>query len=135
VHPDGLPDEPVPEAEVPDQHREDARPLAPGAWDASDVVPPDAADAADLRRAPADADAEKLAVPAPDVRARDAWSRRVRRFAQPARLDAAAELCTPDAVLSAEQSCAALEAAAVPQQPGARADAAQSRQVEVRQML
>jgi hypothetical protein len=30
---------------------------------------------------------------------------------QPAQADAAAELCTPDAAPSAEQSCAALEAA------------------------
>jgi len=33
---------------------------------------------------------------------------------RPAQPDGAAELCTPDAVRSAEQSCAALEAAAGP---------------------
>jgi hypothetical protein len=49
------------------------------------------------------------------------------RLAQSA---AAAELCTPDAVQSAEQSCAAPEVAAVPQQ---RADAAQPPEAAARQ--
>jgi hypothetical protein len=108
VHQDVL----VPEAEAPDPHREDAHPQASNAWGASDDAHPDATDAADLRRAWSDAGAEKLAVPALDARARDAWSRQVHRPAQRVRPDAAVELCTPDAVQSAEQSCAALEAAA-----------------------
>ena len=43
-------DEPVLEAEVPDRHRADAHPPELCAWDASDGVRLDAADAADLRR-------------------------------------------------------------------------------------
>ena len=42
AHPDGCPDELVPEAEAPGRHQADARPRAPGAWDASDGVRPDA---------------------------------------------------------------------------------------------
>ena len=102
----------VPEAEALDLHRADAHPPASNAWGASDDAHPDATDAADLRRAWSDAGAEKLADPALDARARDAWSRQAHRPAQRARPDAAGELCTPDAVQSAEQSCAALEAAA-----------------------
>jgi hypothetical protein len=56
-----------------------------------------------------------LAVLVPDDPARDASSLQlrpqVRLLVQPAQPDEAAELCTPDAVRSAEQSCAALEAA------------------------
>ena len=71
-------------------------------------------DEADLRLALADADAEKLAVPALVARARDAGFLQVRQLARSARPGAAAVLCRPDAVQSAEQSCAAPEAAADP---------------------
>ena len=111
--PDERRDELVPEAEAPDQRREDAHLLGLSASDAWDAALPGAMDAADLRREPWDADAEKLADPALDGRARDAWSRRARWFVQRARPAVAAELCTPDAVQSAEQSCAEPEAAAV----------------------
>jgi hypothetical protein len=89
--------------------------------------------AADLRRAPADAGAEKWAVPAPDDRARDAWSLQAHLSVQWERPAAAAELCTLDAVQSAEQSCAAPEAAAG-QSPQAQPDAVQPREAEVQPM-
>ena len=97
-------------------------PQAPGASDASDVAHPGAADAADLRPEPVDAGVEKLADPALGARARDAafLSLQERLSVQPAQSDAAAELCRPDAVRFAEQSCAAREAAADP--PVAQAD-------------
>lgn len=117
--PDERRDELVPEAEAPDPHREDARLLGSSASDAWDGALPDAMGAADLRREPWDAGAEKLAAPAPDGRARDAWSRRARWFVQWARPVVAEELYTPDAVQSAERSCAEPEAAAVPLEPDA----------------
>jgi hypothetical protein len=108
-------DELVPEAVAPVPPREDAHRLASNASDASDAALPDARDAADLRREPWDGGAEKLAVPALDARAQDAWSRQARWFVQRVRPAVAAELYTPAAVRSAEQSCAELEAAAVPE--------------------
>jgi hypothetical protein len=105
-------DELVPEAEALVPHREDARQLASSVSDASDAALPDAMDAADLRREPSDAGAEKLADPALDARARDAWFRQERWFVQPAPPAVAAELYTPDGVRSAEQSSAEPEAAA-----------------------
>ena len=111
---DGCRDEPVPEAAAPDLHREDAHRQAPAAWDASDGARRDATDAADLHREPSVADVEKLADLALDVRARDAWSLQARRPVQQEPLVWAAELCTPDAVQSAEQSFAEPEAAQMP---------------------
>jgi hypothetical protein len=125
---------PVPEAEALDQLREDEHPLASNAWGAWDDAHPDATDAADLHRAWSDAGAEKLAAPALDVRARDAWSQRERLSVQQARPDAAVELCTPDAVQSAEQSCGAPEAAADPS-PLVRRDAAEPREPEAQPRL
>ena len=120
-HRDEHRDELVPEAEAPDRHREDAHLPASSAWDAWDDAHPDATDAADLRRAPSDAGAGKLAGPAQDARARDAWSRQqAHPSVRSVRPDAAAELCTPDAVRSAEQSCAAQAAAAAPEPLGLR---------------
>ena len=78
-------------------------------------------DAADLRRAPLDADAGKLAGPAQDARAQDAWSRQqAHPSVRSVRPDAAAELCTPDAVRSVEQSCAEQAASAAPESLGLR---------------
>jgi hypothetical protein len=123
------------EAEAPDRHREDARLQELGAWDASDGVRRDATDAADLRRVLADADAEKLADRAPDVQALDASSTLRERWPAPwARRASAAAPCTRGAVRSAEQSCAALEAAAVRQLPVAQAGAVQ-REAAVRPTL
>jgi hypothetical protein len=107
----------VPAAEAPDLHPEDAHRLEPYAWDASDGARQDATDAADhLRRAPSGVGAERSAGLALDAQARDAWSQPERRSArcpaQRARLAAAAVLCTQVAARSAEQSCAALAAAA-----------------------
>jgi len=72
VLPDGSPDEPVPAAEALDRLRADASRWATAASDASDaalrVSRPDAADHPAL----ADADVERLAVPAPDAPERDA---------------------------------------------------------------
>jgi hypothetical protein len=74
-----------------------------------------------------------LAAPAPDAPAQDASSQPVMqsetwtRLAQSA---AAAELCTPDAVQSAEQSCAAPEVAA---DPRLQVDAAQPPEAAARQ--
>lgn len=50
--PDERRDELVPEAEAPDQHREDVHLLGSSASDASDAALPGAMDAADLRREP-----------------------------------------------------------------------------------
>ena len=83
---DGYPDELVPEAAAPDQRQEDARQQALAVWGASDGARPDVTDAADLRPAPSAADVEKLAALAPDVRAQDAQSLRVRRPVPRARL-------------------------------------------------
>jgi hypothetical protein len=93
-------------------------------------------DAADLRRVLADAGAEKLAAPEPDVRARDAWLclRELPLAPQVQRASAAAP-CTPDAVQSAEQSCGAREAAVVQRPPVAQADAARQREAAVQLML
>jgi hypothetical protein len=110
-------DVPVPEAEAPDQHRADVHLLEPCAWDASDDARLDATDAADLRREPSGVGAEKLAAPELDVRARDAWwFPPALQSALRARPDEEAELCIPDAVRSAEQSCAA-QAVAAAQKP------------------
>jgi len=118
--PDDCPDELVPEAEAPDQPPEDAHLPASSASDASDDVRPDAVDAADLRRAPLDAGAEKLAVLAPDARAQDAsFQRQAHLLVQLARPVVAAEPCTPDAAPSVEQSCAVPVASAVPKLPEA----------------
>jgi hypothetical protein len=115
AHRDGHPDELVPEADPLGPHQADVRPPVPCAWDAWDGAHPDATDEADLRPAPSGAAAEKSAVLAPDDPARDASSLQlrpqVRLLVQPAPPDEAAEPCTPDAVQSAEQSSAALEAA------------------------
>jgi len=105
-----------PAAAAPDQHPEGAPPQVPGASDASDAALRGVKDAADLRPEPGDAGVEKLVVPALDVRARVASSLSPQEClpVQPERWDAAAELCRQDAVRSAEQSCAAQEAAADP---------------------
>jgi hypothetical protein len=111
-HLDARRDVPVPEAEAPDLHQEDEHLPASSAWDASDGAHPVATGAADLRLASSDEDAEKWAVPALDVLAQDASSPLVHQSAQRARQGEVVELYTPDAVQSAEQSFAALEAAA-----------------------
>jgi hypothetical protein len=96
-------------------------PPASSAWDASDDVRPDAMDVADLRRAPSDAGAGKLAAPAQVARAQDAWSRQqAHPSARSVQPGAAAELCTPDADRSAEQSCAEQAASADPEPLGLR---------------
>jgi hypothetical protein len=118
-------DEPDPEAEAPDQLPADARLPVQNALDAWDGARRDAADAADLRcQELADVVAEKLAVRARDGRAQDAWFPQAHRSARLEQPDAAAELCTPDAVQSAAQSCAEL-AVAVGPLPQAQLDAAQ----------
>jgi hypothetical protein len=120
--------------EALDQPQEDAHLLASSAWDALDDARPDARDVADLRRAPSDADAEKLAGPAPDAQARDAWFRPQALLpAQWAPQAAAAELYTPDVVLSAEQSSAE-RAASVPKLP-VLPDAGQSLEAVTQPML
>jgi hypothetical protein len=92
--------------------------------------------AAGHRRVLADADAEKLAAPEPDVRVRDAWWCLRERWSVPwVRRASAAAPCTQDAVRSAEQSCAALEAAVVQQLPVAQPGAVRQREAEVRPML
>lgn len=55
--------------------------------------------------------AEKLAAPVQDGQALDAARRQERQTVRQALPDAAAELCTPDAVQSAERSFAEREAA------------------------
>jgi hypothetical protein len=134
-HRDGHPDELVPEADPLGPHQADAHPPVPCAWDAWDGALPDATDEADLHPAPLDAGAEKLAVRVRDVPAQDARflpeSRSVPRAQPP---DVAAALCTPDAAQSAEQSCAAPEAAAV-LSPPAQQDAAVPPEPERWQML
>jgi len=109
AHPDVL----GPEAEAPDQHRADAPLLEPCAWDAWGDAHPGAMDAADLHPEPLGEGAEKLADPELAVRARDAWwFLPVLQSALQAQQAGAAELCTRDAVRSAEQSCAAQAVAA-----------------------
>lgn len=110
MHRDGQ----APAAEAPDLHRAGAHLPEWSVSDASDDALPDARGAADLRRAPSGAGAEKLAVPALVARARAAWFLRVRRFARSASPALGAELCIPDAAPSAEQSCAVRAAAADP---------------------
>jgi hypothetical protein len=134
ARPDERRGELVPEVEAPDQPQVDEHPQASIAWDAWDDAHPDARDAADLHRALADAGAEKSAAPAPDVRAQDAWSLRARWPEQPARQGAAVELCTPDVVRSAGQSCAAPEAVVRPPLQAVPPDAARPLEPEVRQM-
>jgi hypothetical protein len=134
-HRDGHPDELVLEADPLGPHQADAHPPEPCAWDAWDGAHPDATDEADLHPVPSGAGAEKLAVRARDVPAQDAGfppERRSAPRAQPP--DVAAALCTPDAVQSAEQSCAAPEAAAV-LSPQARQVAAVPPELETWQML
>jgi hypothetical protein len=80
-------------------------------------------------------DVEKLAVLAPDARARDAQSLRVRRPGPRARLAWAAELCTLDAVQFAEQSCAEREVAQTPHWPEALPGAARPPEAAVPQRL
>jgi len=107
----------------------DAHQPEPCAWDAWDGARRDATDAADLRPASSDAGAEKSVDPALDARAQDAWSLQVHLqfhlLVRLARLAVAAELCIPDAVQSAEQSCAALGAAAGQPLQVVRPDASQ----------
>ena len=109
---DEPPDEPVLEAAPLGPHRVGALLLVLYAWDASDDARPGAMDAADLRREPWGVDAEKLAGPARDVRARGASFPLALQSALQARPLWAAELCIRDVARSAEQSCAALAAAA-----------------------
>jgi hypothetical protein len=110
AHPDGYPDAPGPEAAALDPRPGDADQSMPSASDASDVAPLDAAEAAaHQRRHLADAGAGKSAVleldalepVAPQLDAQPPPTPVVQ--AQP---DAVAELCKPDAALSAEQSFA-----------------------------
>jgi hypothetical protein len=132
---DGYPDELVPEAAAPDPRPEDARQQALAVWGASDGARPDVTDAADLHRAPPVVDAEKLAVLALVARAQDAQSLRARRPVPRARLAWAAELCTPDAVQFAEQSCAEPEAAQTPHWQQALPGEARPLEAAVRQKL
>lgn len=85
------------------------------ASDASDGVRRDEAEDAARRErlALADADAGKLAVREQACQGQDAQFPSAFRILEP--LDAVAELYTPDAVPSAEQSCAAQAAAARPE--------------------
>ena len=114
--PDGYQDELVLEAAAQVPHQGDDYPPAPAAWDASDVVRRDAAeDARHQRPAQLDAGAEKSADRARDARALDAQFRLKERWiAILAAQAAVAEPCRPDVVPSAEQSCAAREAVALP---------------------
>ena len=86
----------------------------PSAWDASDVAPLDAAEAAAHQpQHLADADAGKSAVRELDARELDALQWDAQPLPMPvvkARPDAVAELCKPDAARSAEQSFAVPEA-------------------------
>ena len=130
---DARPDEPVPEAEAPDQLRADALQSELCAWDASDGAHRDAAaDAADLRAARrhrtrtlknglsrhgTSRRGTHRAARAPDSRCTCATGA----------TDAAAALCKPDAAPSAAQSCAARAVAAAPALQAALLDAAQPR--------
>ncbi len=88
----------------------DALPRALAAWDASAGVRPDAtADEEGPRPQPVDG-VGKLAGRARDVQAQDASHHRSELSVPPAAKWAAPEPYTPDAVRSAERSCAALEA-------------------------
>ena len=95
----------------------------PNVSDAWDGVRRDEEDAAGLRRELADEGAEKLAAPALDARARDAWLLPLKArhcwLEQSASPDAAA-LCKPDEVRSAERSCAEPEAGALQERKDAR---------------
>ena len=121
---DGRRDEPALEAEAPDPLRADAHRPEPGAWDAWDGARRDAGGAADLRRALADEDAEKLAGRARGVRVQDAWFPRVLQLVLSEQPGAGAELCRPDEALSAARSCAARVVAAERLQRVAPPDAA-----------
>jgi hypothetical protein len=114
VLPDDCPGEPVPAAEGRARHRSGARPQESSAWDASVGVRPDgAADAAHrVRLALADADAGKLAGQEQGGRVQDAFPWAILRLEPQAGV---AELYKQDAVQSAEQSCAAQEAAERPE--------------------
>jgi hypothetical protein len=80
----------------------------PNVWDASDAVRPDAAaDVAHPHRALTDADAERSAGLELDVPAQVVRFPQARLLVQSEHPVAAAELCIPGAVLSAEQSCVA----------------------------
>jgi hypothetical protein len=121
---DGCPDGPGPEEGDPDRHRSAAGPWAQSAWDASDAARQDvAADVALQIPDLAVSDAEKSAAPEPDDPVPDALYPR-NCLVPPAVPDAAAVLCTPDAVQSAERSFAARGAAAFPKSPEARLDVA-----------
>jgi hypothetical protein len=132
---DGFPDERALEGAARDRHPGDEPPQELSAWDAWDGAHPDATDAAVLRPEPADAGAEKLAALARDARAQDASFRQARQPVQLERLASAAELCIPDAVQFAEQSCAELVAAPEVQRQEAELDAARLPVAAVRQML
>jgi len=111
VRPAGCPDELAPEVEDRDQHRLAAAPSGPCASDASGGVHrAEAADAAHRRRVLADVDAEKSAGQERAFRVPGAQFPLAILTLEPQ--DAAAELCTQDAVRSAERSCAAQAAAA-----------------------
>jgi hypothetical protein len=104
---DGCLAELAPEAEALDRLQADAAPSVSSASDASDAALPDAMAAADLRREPLVADAGKLAALAPDVPARDAWSRQQERSsALWALRGAVGEPYKPAAAPSVEQSSA-----------------------------
>ena len=100
----------------------------PSAWDASDVAPLDAAEAAVHQpQHLADADAGKSAVLELDARELDALQLDAQPLPMPvvkARPDAVAELCKPDAARSAEQSFA-VPGAVERSEPAAQPDAAQ----------
>lgn len=113
VHQGGCRDEPVPEAAILVQLREDERQRAPDAWDAWDGVRRDAEQDAGHRgrrrcQAFADGDVEKLAVRVRDGPAQDAWfllARLAQRLPEP---PAWAALCKQGVDRSAERSFAAL---------------------------
>ena len=93
-------------------------------------------DAAGRLPASSAAGAEKLAVPALDAMERGASSRLANQSApskQREQSAAAAELCTPDAVQSGAQSCAAPEVEADPRLQVAQVDAAQTPEAGARQ--
>jgi hypothetical protein len=100
ARPDGCPDEPDLEAEVPDLLQSDEVRSEPSAWDASDGARRDvAADAVRrLLALPVAEDAEKLVGPAPDDLAPDAlFLERLRGRLVLELRDAAEELYKPDA--------------------------------------
>jgi hypothetical protein len=113
-HPAGFPDASIPEAAIPDPRQSAEVRSERYAWDASGAVRLDATpDAARPVPALADADVEKSADPAPVVLEPDAC-RSEFPAARSVRPDAEAELCRPDAVPSAGQSCAAQACSKLP---------------------